>query len=70
MSAVAHTSGHDLVDQALGGKLVQILTDLRAAEMPYDQMAQHFSDLGVKVSRETLRRWVKQMGIEAKAPAA
>lgn len=64
---MAHRSGHDLVDQALGGKLVEILTELRAAEMPYDEMAHHFGTLGVKVSRETLRRWVKNLGIEAAA---
>jgi hypothetical protein len=60
---VAQTSRHELVDQVLGGKLVEILSDLRAAEVPYDEMARHFEGLGVSVSRETLRRWVKQLGI-------
>jgi len=62
-----HRSGHNLVDQALDGKLVEHLTEMRAAEVPYDEMARRFGELGVQVSRETLRRWVKQLGIGAAA---
>lgn len=67
---MAQTPRHELVDQLLDGKLVAILTDLRARDVTYDDMVRHFEGLGVLVSRETLRRWVKQLGIEAKAPAA
>lgn len=58
---------HELVDQVLDGKLVEILTDLRSKDATYDDMARHFESLGVPVSRETLRRWVKQFGIGAAA---
>jgi hypothetical protein len=64
---VGLTSRHELVDQVLDGKLVEILTDLRSRDVSYDDMARHFEGLGVPVSRETLRRWVKQLGIGAAA---
>lgn len=60
---MAQTSRHELIDQLLDGKLTQILTDLRAQNVSYDDMARHFEGLGVSVSRETLRRWVKALGI-------
>lgn len=68
--SVGQTSRHELVDQILDGKLVEILTDLRTRDVSYDDMARHFEALGVPVSRETLRRWVKQLGVEATEPAA
>lgn len=64
---MAQTPRHELVDQVLDGKLTEILTGLRAKDVSYDDMARHFEGLGVQVSRETLRRWVKQLGIGAAA---
>lgn len=65
---MAQTSRFELVDQLLGGKLAQILNELRTDGVSYDDMARHFEGLGVPVSRETLRRWVKNL--DEKAPAA
>lgn len=64
---MAQTPRHELVDQVLDGKLAEILTGLRARDVSYDDMTRHFESLGVQVSRETLRRWVKQLGIGAAA---
>ncbi len=68
MSSVPRPSRMDLVDRLLGGKLAEILSDLRADNVSYDDMARHFEGLGFTVSRETLRRWVKTF--DKKAPAA
>ncbi|MCA1571952.1 MAG: hypothetical protein LC798_16900 [Chloroflexi bacterium] len=54
-------SRFELVNQVLDGRLPQILGDLRAAKVSYDEMVRHFEALGVAVSRETLRRWAKQV---------
>lgn len=72
---MAQTSRFELVDQLLDGKLAEILGELRGRDVSYDDMARHFEGLGVAVSRETLRRWVKAIekaakAIDEEAPAA
>lgn len=61
-------SNFDLADRVLDGKLAEHLREQRDAGATLDEMAQHFAAMGVKVSRETLRRWCERLGIP-KTPA-
>lgn len=67
---MARTSSFDLYDRILDGKLRQILADLRAEGHSLEEIAFRLRALDVQASGGTIGRWLKEQGIEAKAPAA
>jgi hypothetical protein len=63
-------SRFDLVNLALGGELRSILRSLRDEGATYDEMVQAFAARGVDLSRETLRRWVRDLDPDDQPKAA
>lgn len=60
-----------VTDKALDGKLAIELRRMRRVEfLTFDEMVQSFAGRGIEVSRETLRRWCHDLGIEAKKVVA
>ncbi len=57
-------SSFDLADKVLGGTLAERLRRMRAEGLTYDQMAEELRP-AIGVSRETLRRWVVQLAVDA-----
>lgn len=54
-------SRFDLVDQLLKGQLAKRLQRARKEGTSYDDLAREFAAQGITVSRETLRRWTKEV---------
>lgn len=49
------------IDQNLDGTLADRLKDWHSAGLSFDQIARELADLGLPASRETVRRWVKEV---------
>lgn len=54
---------YDLVNGALSGGLDDRLKELRAEGMSIEAIATQFAADGYPVSRETIRRWLKRVGL-------
>jgi hypothetical protein len=54
---------YDMVDRALGGDLAGRLAAMRADGRSIDEMTAEIAATGFPVSRETVRRWCKQVGV-------
>lgn len=57
----------DLINRAMGGDLPHYLESLRTQGLSQDRVARTLEDAGWLVSRETVRRWYKDL--DSKAPA-
>lgn len=56
---------YPLADLVLGGKLQQRLSDARSNGDSYDDIARELHAEGISVSGETVRKWCRELGIEA-----
>ena len=57
-----------LVNQALGGKLKRRLLSARRAGKSNQTIADELAkELGIEISRETVRKWCAGLGLEKKA---
>lgn len=55
---MANRSRYDLVDRILGGRLAGVLAAWKSEGVTFDEQANLMQSVyGVKVTRETLRRW-------------
>lgn len=60
-----------LVDQALQGRLTEILADLRGQRLSYERIARRlYADHGIEISKEQIRVWCQDSGIEKPEKAA
>lgn len=52
---------YDLANQALGGRLAEILEAKRKEGRTFDEIVNDLAALGVVTSRETIRRWWRDL---------
>lgn len=62
---MARRSTYELIDRILDGRLAVELRKQRESGATYDEMVVTFGTRGISVSRETLRRWCKELDIRA-----
>lgn len=57
-----------MADQLCGGDLAARLARLRGQGLSYEQVARSLSrEAGVEASSNTVRSWIRQLGIEGEA---
>lgn len=66
---MARQSSFDLYDRILGGKLRQILADLRAEGHSLEEIAFRLRGLDVQATGGTVGRWLKEQNITATTAA-
>lgn len=54
-------STFDRANDVLDGRLEQVLREMRAGGGSYDTIAADFTAQGIPCSRESIRRWVKNL---------
>jgi transposase len=57
----------ELVDRALQGTLEARIRRMRQDKWPMQKIAEVLTAEGFPISRETVRRWLKQIGLPARA---
>jgi transposase-like protein len=67
---MATRSSFDLVNRATGGHLKANLARWRKNGESYDAIAFRLRDDGIVISRSTVHRWCRQLGIESEAVAS
>lgn len=68
---VIDSPGFRMADRLAGGKLVKALTTLRAEGLSHDRITRVlFADYGIEVSRPTVARWCRDLGLDEPNAAA
>lgn len=60
-----------MADRLADGRLAQIITEKRADDQSYDRIIRDlYADFGIEVSRPTLLKWARSLGVAESDKAA
>ena len=54
-----------MADRLVGGQLASLISECRETGLSWDDTSHRLVTHGVTVTPETLRRWARQLGLEA-----
>lgn len=65
MPSTPRTSTWRMADRLVGGQLASLISECRETGLSWDDTSHRLVTHGVTVTPETLRRWARQLGLEA-----